>query len=296
MYYCKECDYETNKQTNYNRHCNTNKHKKNMNELIIHPYGCNKCQKKYKYLSGLKYHQKKCNDIKSIVENALQTHSNDILSIIESQDKHEIIKLKQDLQNHSSKIISLFDREENKEITKLKSELREKQNEIDRLIPLIGNKTNNFNLNIFLNDECKDALNWDDFVKQLSFTFNADNSITDDISNIICSSIDALGLYKRPIHCLDLKRKKLCIKNGDEWDKNPKIDMLKKTTERVQNKYRYVLDDWEALHPKWYESETESVVFLQLNKKFGDSIDFQKCMNKIMKSSIVPKPKHLINE
>ena len=72
--------------------------------------------------------------------------------------------------------------------------------------------------------------------------------------------------------------------------------MLKKTTERVQNRYRYVLDDWEALHPKWYESETESVMFLQLNKKFGDSIDFQKCMNKIMKSSIVPKPKPLIND
>lgn len=294
MYYCKECNYETNKIYHYNRHCNTNKHKKNINECIEHPYLCSRCQKKYKYKSGLKYHEQKCNDIKTIVEKALQNHSQEIISIIESQDNHEITKLKQDIQNQSNQMISLFDRQENKEITKLKSELREKQNEINRLIPLIGNKTNHFNLNIFLNDQCKDALNWDEFVKQLSFTFNEDNSITDDISNIICSSIDALGLYKRPIHCLDLKRKKLCIKNGDEWNKNPNIDVLKKTTERVQNKYRYVLDEWEKIHPTWFESEKESLIFLQLNKKFGDQIDFQKCMNKIMKSSIVPKNKSLL--
>lgn len=273
MYRCEDCKYETNKIYHYNRHCNTNKHKKNTNELIEQKYVCTVCEKKYKHKSGLTYHEKKCNkdlNMKLIVEKVLQHHSNEM--------------------------ISLFNREESKEITKLKSELREKQNEIDRLIPLIGNKTNNFNLNIFLNDKCKDALNWDEFVKQLSFTFKEYNSITDDISNIICSSIDALGLYKRPIHCLDLKRKKICIKNGDEWDKNPDMNMLKKTTERVQHNYRYVLDKWETLHPKWFESETESVIFLQLNKKYGDPIDFQKCMNKIMRSSIVPKPNHLITE
>jgi hypothetical protein len=276
MYFCEKCKYETNKKDHYNRHCNTIKHKKLCNEYIECQFECVNCDKKYKHLSGLKYHEKKCKSSKKINELDMK------------------LMVEKALHDHSNEIISLFEREENKEITKLKSELREKQNEIDRLIPLIGNKTNNFNLNIFLNDKCKDALNWDDFVKQLIFTFNEDKSITDDISNIICSSIDALGLYKRPIHCIDLKRKKLCIKNGDEWDKQP-IDILKKTTESVQNKYKHVLDEWEEMHPNWYEHDHESVKFLQLTKKYGDPIDFERCMNKIMKASTVPKNKLVTN-
>ncbi len=277
MYYCEKCKYETNKKDHYNKHCLTIKHKKLNDEYVESKFNCPNCEKKYKHLSGLRYHQKKCIEPKKITELEMK------------------MMMEKALQDHSNEIISLFEREENKEITKLKSELREKQNEIDRLIPLIGNKTNNFNLNIFLNDQCKDAMNWDDFVKQLTFTFNEEKSITDDISDIICSSIDALGLYKRPIHCLDLKRKKLCIKNGDEWDKEPDMNLLKKTTERVQHQYKHILDEWEALHPRWFENDSEAVKFLQLTKKYGDPIDFQRCMSKIMKTSTVPKPKSLIS-
>ena len=82
------------------------------------------------------------------------------------------------------------------------------------------NSNNKFNLQVFLNEECKDAINWQDFIDNLPVTLadiDVHSNLTDKITATICTELERLGVYRRPIHCLDIKRKKNCVKDKNEW-------------------------------------------------------------------------------
>ena len=76
---------------------------------------------------------------------------------------------------------------------------------------------------------------------------------------LIYDRIEDLGIYKRPIHCLNVKQKKLCIKNENQWEKNPQKvqDTLQKTNVIVQQKYKELLKNWEEENPEWHTSEKD---------------------------------------
>jgi len=229
IFSCKTCNFECFKQSDFNRHILTAKHKNRTNRTEKTPknaivYKC-ECGKLYKSRSSLWYHKKKCPQINNTV--VVQENPEDKPSMMDiiSQNK-EIVDLLV-LQNEE-----------------LKRQNREQSNTIRELIPKIGNNnttTNNnnqFNLQVFLNEDCKDAINFSDFIKQIQVSFEdienqAECGYVKGISKLFIENLKELGTHKRPIHCTDKKRKTLYIKENDEWDKEGSQDILLKGIQEV---------------------------------------------------------------
>lgn len=161
-------------------------------------------------------------------------------------------------------------------ILKQQEQIDTQQKQINELIPKLGNQR--FNLNIFLNDTCKDALNWSDFINTLNIH---DMNNIDDIAQMICAELYTIGIYKRPIHCLDVKRKKICIKNQNVWEHNvvKVYDTLNDTATTIQQEY---IKQWQHNHPTWYENEYETDTYTQLVSNINKDV-FSKhiCMPKL---------------
>jgi hypothetical protein len=175
----------------------------------------------------------------------------------------------------------------------------EKDKQISELIPKIGNTTNNtnqFNLNLFLNEDCKDAINWTEFVNSIEIEMNAlerlkDSNITIGITNTICNKMNELGIYKRPIHCVDLKRRKLFIKNDEDWEKNDnKVDeLITKCDKQLQHKYIALISELEKNNPNWVGTEKGMEEYMELQNKVYDTIDNDKFKSMLVKGALIPK-------
>jgi hypothetical protein len=217
---CELCNYNTSSLKDYNKHLTTDKHnsRTKLNDLEhIYPKNpnehiCKKCNKIYRARNSLWYHEQKCN-------------KNDIDNINEPSDKQLIMLLLK----------------QNSEIIKENSELRKEQTDIKELILEIvkngtHNTTNNaitnntnshnkaFNLNFFLNETCKNAMNITDFVEsiklQLSDFMNiGEVGFVEGISNIIVKNLNSLDETVRPIHCTDQKRETFYVKDENQWEK-----------------------------------------------------------------------------
>ena len=128
-------------------------------------------------------------------------------------------------------------------------------------VGIINNTTTNtnshnktFNLNVFLNEDCKDAMNLTDFVDSFQLQLSDLESVGDlgyvaGMSKIIVDKLNALDIYKRPIHCTDLKREILHIKDGNKWEKDTGNRRLRHAIKRISKKNSDLLLDWKELHP-----------------------------------------------
>ena len=260
IFECKKCDYICSNKYNFNKHLLTRKH------IIIHSNdakSCNReficsCGKKYKFRQGLHAHKKICNINNNISKN----------EIIETKDSNInnnpnleslVVKLMTDNNDIKNNLI--------KENEELKRKLQEKDSQLYELIPKIGNTTNNntinnnqkFNINLFLNEQCKDAMSINDFVRSVEISLK--NLITTKskgigigINEIINENMNKLSIYERPIHCTDKKRETLYVKK-DTWekdvDKNCTNDMLK----AVQLRQIKNLDKWIAKNPNYQDDD-----------------------------------------
>jgi hypothetical protein len=161
-----------------------------------------------------------------VVQENLEDNST-ILNII-SQNK-ELMNLLIAKNHQTDELI-----QQNKELTKT----------VQEMVPKIGNNNNNttnnnqFNLHVFLNEDCKDAINFSDFIKQIQVSFEdienqAESGYVKGISKLFIDNLKELGTNKRPIHCTDKKRKTLYIKENDEWDKEGSQDTLKNGIQEI---------------------------------------------------------------
>lgn len=250
-YYCESCDYKTMRLKDFNKHKSTRKHKilTNPNEKSqSKTFDC-LCGKKYRHRSSLSYHRKNCKAVKNHDEKTTLTHST---------DRELILKLI----------------EENKELTNKIVDIAEQpKTTINSTI----NKPTQFNLNIFLNETCKDALNMSEFIKNLTIgiqelQFSTQNGFANGISTILVNGLKELDIKKRPIHCTDVKRKTLYIKDENEWEKdNTKI--LDETIKKVQKKHTDAIKQWETQHPNWNESEEETQQYLDFVRTVINNIN-----------------------
>jgi len=233
---CNKCNYNCCSHSEFNRHINTIKHKNQFKTTRnINEYSC-ECGKTYVVKSGLWKHKKVC----SLISNYIVVQENpeekpsmvDSMMEIISQNKELMNLLVVQNQEHKQETRALI--EQNKELTKT----------VQEMVPKIGNNNNNttnnnqFNLQVFLNEDCKDAINFSDFIAQIQVSFEdienqAESGYVKGISKLFIENLKELGTHKRPIHCTDKKRKTLYIKENNEWDKEGSQDILLKGIQEV---------------------------------------------------------------
>jgi len=231
IFICNLCNYKTDKKFNYDKHILTRKHLKsvNVNEFVKKNsekiYECETCNKNYKDLSGLWRHKKKCKPLE------------DVKQITDSSNNTLILELIKQNQEFQKQILELVKEKGFGNITNNTNS---------------NNKTTNnrFNINMFLNEKCKDAMNIMDFVDSLKLTLQdlektAELGYVKGITNIIVNGLNELDIYKRPIHCSDVKRETLYVKDNNIWEKeNEEKKKLTRAIKHISIKNAKQVGEW----------------------------------------------------
>ena len=262
-YICNYCSFFTNNKNDFRRHSVTIKHKKLKNNDFSYEktqknsLQCD-CGKIYKYKQGLYAHKKKCN-------------YKEVTSV-----------------DNKNLIIMLIN--ENKEMRKMMQDQQEKLLEI---IPNIGNNNthntiNNkqkFNINVFLNEKCKDAISMNEFIEKIEVSMKnllttKDKGLSEGLSNIIIENMNKLSLYERPIHCTDKKRETLYIKN-DEWEKDEKSEQINELVKMVEKKQMKNINQWTDKNPNYMNNELLQEEYINLVRSCTNSVD--SCKDKVIR-------------
>jgi len=258
---CNLCDFKCSKYSNFECHLNTKKHAQsaNGNKMVTDgnekmpknaEYVCN-CGNVYKHMSGLSRHKKKCNLVNE-TSNESSSKSAPNLNFITPELIMELIK-----DNKEMKQIIL---EQNNTISNLvKNGVSQANNNTNSLN---NNNNKTFNLQFFLNETCKDAMNIMDFVDSIKLQLSdlekvGEVGYTQGISNIITTNLKALDVTQRPVHCTDKKRETMYIKDDDKWEKeDDKNTKLRKVIRRVANKNIDLLSSFREKYPEYKNSSS----------------------------------------
>jgi len=173
-------------------------------------------------------------------------------------------------------------------VIKLINQNSELQKTIHEMIPNMGNNNNNnnnnntnvkqkFNINVFLNEKCKDALSMDEFIDKIEISMKnllttKEKGQTQGISNIIMENMNKLSLYERPLHCTDKKRETLYVKNN-EWEKDENKEYIYKALKSVESKQLKNLNVWLEEHPNYMNNPVEQEEFAKLMSECGKSVE-----------------------
>jgi len=306
LFVCEICDFKCCKQNEYKRHLETNKHKRLHETTKKAPNNESKkfvciCGNKYNHHTSLAKHKRTCLIYKSSkeeCENNDMTHAHDIDDDIEfnvdKTNKDTITKhMFMELINDNKEMIKI--------IKEQQDQIKKQQEQIISIIPKIGNTTNNttnntmnnttnnFNLNVFLNEKCKDALNISDFIDSLKITlddllFSKKNGISRGITDVMIKGLKELDIYKRPIHCTDIKRDTMYIKDEDKWHKDDNHDKMKNTIVKIADKERNALQLWANDNPDWIETEKKQIEYLTMVRSICEPIEnYENYERKIIK-------------
>ena len=292
-FFCEKCDFKCCKPSDWSRHTTTRKHKDtykiltNNNEFyaenanVINTYICD-CGKEYKHRQSLWNHKKKC-------ENNIESLNKTDYTNLTSNIVLQILKQNEDLQ----KLLV-------EQTTKLMELAKDGKNIINS--NNINNTTNNFNLNVFLNEKCKDAINITDFVNSLVVNINDLEETTrlgyaEGISKIFVNGLKQLDIYKRPIHCSDLKREVLYIKDQDNWEKDEDKTHLLQAIKVVGHKNIKQISEWQKMNPQFNNPESkqnDKYLTMLCNVMSGGSKEetsknYNKIVKNIIKETVIEK-------
>lgn len=186
-------------------------------------------------------------------------------------------------------MLSGFDKD-----AKMKEEMMDQMKEqskiIQGMIPRIGNNNNNkFNINVFLNEKCRDAINMSEFIESLQIqledlNYTKTNGLIEGVSSIFVNGLKQLETSKRPIHCTDMKRETLYIKDNNEWDRENGKARLRSAINDVANKQRKSISAWEKEHPEWSETEKGKEEYIRLVQSVMTDVSNGANENKIIKT------------
>ena len=251
---CEKCDFNTCNKKDYNRHLQTKKHNSWQNQSFSinftpnNPYFCN-CGKKYKDYSGLWRHKKVCSQ--TIIFEKEEENT-----IIEPPINDKLIEEKNELIQY---LIN-----ENKEFKNLILEFVKKDNIVNsNNNNMINSNNKTFNLQFFLNETCKDAMNMSDFINSLTLQLSDLESVgklgfVDGISNIIIKNLESLDVEKRPVHCCDAKRETMYIKDHDKWEKEDnELKQMRELVRYVRDKNISMVNTWRDMYPECVKSDSK---------------------------------------
>ena len=262
-FYCKKCNYITSKKNNYERHILSRKHQKSdawmtkneqneQNEQNTkNLYECS-CGKKYKFRQGLHKHQQKCNLINKDID----------------RDKNIDYK-------------EMF--------LKMMKQNNELMNQVTEMIPKVGNNNNNtinrqkFNINIFLNEECKDALTMNEFIKKIEVSLSnllttQNKGISEGVSDIFIENMNKLSVHERPMHCTDIDKEIVYIKsdkdgNQSEWKQDIQNKELKTAVQKISKVQQKNIKKWIDENPNWQKDANLEKEYMKLLKNATEELN-----------------------
>jgi hypothetical protein len=239
---CETCDYKCFNKFNYNKHLATRKHleTKGTNEKLQKvAYTCANCNNTYKHQSSLCKHKRTCTTTVVPIP---------IVSPIAPYVCPPVVEN------------PIFERLVN-EIAKMSAIQLETQKQVLELCKNGTHNTTNshnktFNLNVFLNEDCKNAINFKDFVESIEvsredLTNTGQMGFVGGISKILMDHLKELGIHERPIHCTDLKREIVYIKENNEWNKETDDTKMRTAIQEVSRKSMGTLIDWKKNNPEY---------------------------------------------
>jgi hypothetical protein len=286
-FYCEFCDFNCSKQSNYNKHLLTLKHQKTYNlftkftKNAVSQYFCI-CGKTYNHRQSLYKHKLNCKTINNNLSNSSNLSNLSYLSNLD--DKSLIVQLLQ----------------QNQELHKSLIELSKEKN-INNSINNSNNKT--FNLQLFLNETCKDAMNISDFVQTikpqlLDLETTGRLGYVEGITNIILNNLKTLKIHERPLHCSDQKREVFYIKDNNTWNKEDhNKPILTKAIKVIANENIKNIGEWRKEYPDCTDSDSKNnKLYLKIvsNSMSGSSKEeadknLHKIISNISKEVIIDK-------
>jgi hypothetical protein len=304
-YHCIRCNYSTIKKAEFEKHINTIKH---LRHIDCTTFSCQNCNKNFANSSGLWKHKKKCKEV--VVEKNTETGT------LTNEMFLEFMKYSKDLQN--------FLCEQNKDLqntlfektSEFQTAMIDQNNKIMELsktqstVINTSNTTNQqFNIQFFLNETCKDAMNITDFINSLQlqvedFENTGKLGYIEGISRIIINGLNRIDTTKRPIHCTDVKRETLYVKDENMWEKEvPEKTKLKKAVNQVVRMNLSQLPKWQKENPASEVLDTKenndyikySLVALGGKDKEEDDRLMEKIMKNVLKEVVIDKTSHLTN-
>ena len=257
IYYCETCDYKTERKSNMVNHENSTKHKKTtqnneIKQIISKTYNCENCGKIYNDRAGLWRHKKKC--------------------ILDEKEENNVLE-----KNESKDALIEYLISENKEFKNLILEFVKKDSIVNSNNTITHTNSHNktFNLQFFLNETCKDAMNMTDFINSLTLQLSDLENVgklgfVDGISNIIIKNLEALDIDKRPVHCCDAKRETMYIKDQDKWEKEDnELKQMRELVRYVRDKNISMVNTWRDMYPECVKSDSKKTT--QYNQIYMES-------------------------
>lgn len=254
---CSKCEFTCNKMAKFKKHLTTQKHKILHSEIEEPVFVC-LCGNVFNHKSSFTNHKKNC-----LKENDTVTKSESTTSHISLVN--ELIEQNKILSNEANSLKTMM-LEQNKDFKDIMLNVCKQMVPINHSSIVNNNINSNnktFNLNFFLNEQCKDAMNITDFVDSLKLQLSdlenvGKQGFVQGISNIIIKNLNALDIYKRPVHCSDSKREIMYVKDEDKWEKenNEKIK-LKKAIRKIAHQNSKLLVEFKKMHPDCNDSESK---------------------------------------
>ena len=253
IYNCYLCDFNTSKKTNFENHLQTQKHIRVSQATLSNTDAtkkmtkCNNCNKIYCDRTGLWRHKKIC--IPTTTTTTTTTTNCDTYS-----DSHVTIEPSANTSTKDELINYLI--KENQEFKQLILDIVKKDtyNQCTTNITNTNSHNKSFNLQFFLNETCKDAMNIMDFVESIKLQLSdlervGELGYVEGISNIIVKNLNELDVTQRPVHCTDKKRETMYIKDEDKWEKDESNHKIKQAIKKVASKNQRLLPKFKEAHP-----------------------------------------------
>jgi len=300
IYECKSCDYITSRKNNFEKHLLSKKHilsKNHSNKVTNENPNICICGKSFKHISSLSRHRQTCKRTSliepsviepsviepSVIEPSFIDPSVIEPSMIEPSLVMELVKTNIEFRKmcmaQSQQISSILDDVSNGRLANNSHNT--------------NNINNRFNINIFLNEHCKDAMNIEDFVDSIDFTLDdleetGKHGYIKGLTRIITNKLKSMDLFTRPLHCTDVKRETLYIKEENNWKKDDEQHtMLRNVIADVAAKNEGMIEEWKESNPLCKiagTKETDQMMDIYYNTITGTNEEAEKFNKKIIKN------------
>jgi hypothetical protein len=258
-FYCHVCDYKTNRKSSMDKHLNSKKHKEEIvrmttsaGEKGLEVFKC-KCGNSYTHVSSLSRHKRTCSI--SIEDENNKKMCNVVLDVVQKQSElignlqNQVLEL-----TKASITTAALNHSNNTNANNTNSNNKIKHKTMGNTNNNHLNNCGNFNINIFLNEQCKDAINLSDFVKSLEITFENlkivnQTGMEESVSALILKGLENMDASKRPIHCTDQKRDVMYVKEEEKWEKDEGNDKLKSSIDDISRRHAYTLKKFKDVNP-----------------------------------------------